>query len=334
MTTNQPPRRVKVLTRLKISEVSMVDRGAGERCRVLISKRADDSADDNHTDLSVEEIARAKMEGRRALRDAEEMYTKQDGTGAADHDDRTGPLFEHFLGIFKGTNKSFAAAARGDEADRHDERVRAHTLAGGGEPPPPDVTSDGVPKKHRPIAFDTVDGTRMQFPNERSLAEWLAIQSRIHKSTEDSNPMSTTLDLSAIVKSYGITALAKHIASEGKSFGISETELTQLATEDAQRRFPTDRADVAFAKLYSSDEGISLRQAIEIAKAAPMQNADAEAEKEAAEACCELAEIGKARWPSLTRAAQFARAFETNPELAKRAHRRPSVFSTSYPFPK
>ena len=46
----------------------------------------------------------------------------------------------------------------------------------------------------------------------------------------------------------------------------------------------------------------------------------------------ELTAIGKQRWPSLTKAQQFARAYECNGALAKRATRRPSP-STSFPFP-
>src|SRR5262249_29457357 len=208
----------------------------------------------------------------------------------------------------------------GDEADRHDGEVSADVIV---------ASDDAVPAHRRPIAFDTTDGARMKFPNERSLAEWLAIMRRlgIRKSTNSEEP-TMSIDLSAIVKSYGILALAKHLASEGKSFGISESELTKLATEDAQRRFPTDRSDVAFAKLYSSEEGASLRSAIEIAKNVSF-TADAEALKDSEAACAELAKIGAERWPSLSKSAQFARAFETNHELAKRAMRRPSMFSTT-----
>src|SRR5262249_12349526 len=39
---SEQPKKVKVLTRLRINEVSVVDRGAGEQCKILISKRADD----------------------------------------------------------------------------------------------------------------------------------------------------------------------------------------------------------------------------------------------------------------------------------------------------
>src|SRR5262249_51255108 len=95
------------------------------------------------------------------------------------------------------------------------------------------------------------------------------------------------------------------------------------------------RADAqAFAKVFSdtSEAGVILRRAYNICKNSAYESlAQDQADSEAA--CRELSAIGKKNWPSLTPAQRFARAFETNPELAKRAHKRPSVFSTSYPHP-
>ena len=74
MTINQPPpRKARVLTRLRINEVSMVDRGAGENCRVVISKR--DGTDDN-TPLTNAERTRAETIGRLAIADHEEMEAR------------------------------------------------------------------------------------------------------------------------------------------------------------------------------------------------------------------------------------------------------------------
>ena len=143
--------------------------------------------------------------------------------------------------------------------------------------------------------------------------------------------MSNSLDLSAVVKNHGIGALCRHIVKSASSFGIDEHQLVTLATEDAARTHPHDTPEIAFAKLY--EESQELRDAIEIAKAATFQNDLAvEFEKDAHDAMAELNKIGKAKWPSLTPAQRFARAFETNPELAKRAHRRPGP-STSFPHP-
>jgi len=143
--------------------------------------------------------------------------------------------------------------------------------------------------------------------------------------------MPTPLDLSAVVKNHGIGALCRHIVKSASSFGIDEHQLVKLATEDAARTHPHDTPEIAFAKLYEESE--ELRDAIDIAKGVSFQNDIAvEFEKDARDAMDELNKIGKAKWPSLTPAQRFARAFETNPELAKRAHRRPGP-STSFPHP-
>src|SRR5262249_37987511 len=325
-TMTLPPHKKnpKVLARLRIDEVSMVDRGAGVGCKIVISKRADDGANELPP-LSDAERERAEYEGRAAIRDQENIekreYERIHGTGAADHgpadDDRSGPLYEHFLGIFKGTNKSFAADAAGDEATRQDEAVPVDELHG--PPPAADGTSGGVPDKT--IRFDVGDKT-ITARDERALARWLSVQERIHKSnsTEESTTMS--LDLSAVVKAHGIGALCRHMIKSATSFGVDEHALVKLATEDAQRKYPTDTPAIAFTKLYT--ESNELRDAIEIAKGVALQNDVADALAQDSEAACaELTAIGKARWPSLSPAQRFARAFETNPTLAARAHRRP-----------
>jgi len=96
MTTNQPPRRAKVLTRLKITEVSAVDRGAGENCKIVLSKR-DDGPDDN-TRREMPEHERRYWEalGATALRHAEERFLKEEGTGYADHTPEDDPSRFYF----------------------------------------------------------------------------------------------------------------------------------------------------------------------------------------------------------------------------------------------
>ena len=177
------------------------------------------------------------------------------------------------------------------------------------------------------ITFDVGD-QRLTFPNKRSLAIWLAAQERINKSQEDH---TMPINLSDVVKNHGVIALAKFMVEQNSSFGATEHELVELATQDAARRYPSDTPPQAFAKLFM--ESRELRDAIEIAKAAVLQDAVAEEiERDSRAACDELAKIGKAKWPSLTPSQRFARAFETHPELAKRAHRRPGP-STSFANP-
>jgi hypothetical protein len=293
----------KILTRLRIDEISLVDRGAGEGCKIVISKR-DDSADNDanvyDTDWYREQAAIAERQNEEHLR--------------KNADEPEGRFLKYFL----------RKSPRGDEAEG--------LIAEPADVVDNDGDDDGVPKKHRSITFDTIAGERMKFPDERSLAEWLAIQSRIRKSTEDHPTMS--INFSDVVKSHGI-ALFKHMVSEGTSFGLSEEDVVKLATEHAQRAHPGDRGDVAFAKMFSATDeaGATLRAAVEVAKNASLQDAvTAELEKDSREAMEELTKIGKARWPNLNPSQRFARAFETHPELARRAHRRPGP-STSFAHP-
>ena len=65
------PKKPKVLTRLRIDEVSMVDRGAGANCKVVISKR--DDGPDYH-DLLTGRTTCAELYGfdKRASADGDE----------------------------------------------------------------------------------------------------------------------------------------------------------------------------------------------------------------------------------------------------------------------
>jgi len=338
--SEQPKKKPTVLTRLRIDEVSMVDRGAGAGCKVVISKRADDDAKMPTWQKRYWQEMGASPD---FIAQQEREYERIHGTGHADHepadddievaptpaDDPSRFLFskETFL------RKTYADDARGDEATREDEAVPVDELDDGAPPPPPDGASGGVPKKHRPVAFDNTDGTRMQFPNERSLAEWLAIVHRIRKST--STPEDTMSEfktkLHDLAKRAGVVAICKVLVEEDRSFGITEPELTDLVIAEAKKNFPELTEAQAFARVYSdqSEQGVILRKAFAVAKNAAFQDAV----DESAEACAELAKIGAERWPSLTKAQQFARAAETNPTLLAKAHRRPSPF-TSFPFPR
>ena len=300
------PRKVRVLTRLKINEVSAVDRGAGEQCKIMISKRDDDY---KPAPLTVEERARAKIIGRTAFRDQEDIERRE----KRDAEDGRSIYYDLVTGRTPCV-EIYGLAKAGDQGD---------------EATP--ASNNVVSKKPQSISLDLADGiTRMSFPSEKALATWLAVQQRIRKSTlEDSTTMP--INLSDIVKAHGVVALAKYMVEQNSSFGATEAGLVDLATQDAHRRYPGSTPEIAFAKLY--EESDDLRGAIEVAKSAAFRDVmTVEIEKDSRDAMDELNKIGKERWPSLTPAQRFARAFETNPELAKRAHRRPGP-STSFPHP-
>ena len=149
-----------------------------------------------------------------------------------------------------------------------------------------------------------------------------------------------------VVKQYGIVALAKSMVQDQKAFGLDEHTFTQLATEHAQRVYPNDRPDVAFSKLYQSEENV--RRACGVLKSMPfvadltplaVGGVDATHEAinntESSEAYAQLKRLGRDKWPTASEAQQFANAFTdpVNRELAAKAHRRPSP-TTSYEFPR
>jgi hypothetical protein len=301
------PRKVKVLTRLKITEVSAVDRGAGEGCRVILSKRDDD----DNTPLTDAERDRAKFEGRMALRDQEDIERRE----KRDRDDER---LAFLKAIFKGEIDVVEHYAKAAAGDSEDERDAAQVV-------------DAVAAKES-VSFDLADGTRMRFPNEAALATWLAVQQRIHKST--STPEDTTMNptekLKDLAKRVGPIAIAKVMVEEDRAYGITEHELTDMIVAYAKQSNPELSDAMAFAKVFtdSSEGAVLLRRAVQIAKNSVFESAVDDSDA----ACAELAKIGKERWPSLTKAQQFARAAETNPKLLAKAHRRPSVFS-AFPFP-
>ena len=158
-------------------------------------------------------------------------------------------------------------------------------------------------------------------------------------------PMDRATELRDIAKQYGISKLAAFIVTEGKSHGITEHELTKLIDEEAQRtRNAGERPEQAFARFYSAHENVELRKAVQIAKSFPrlldlepthVGGAAATDVNDASEAYNKLtamAEDQRQRAPWMSAAQAFARAFEANPELAAKAHRRPMA-TTSYAFP-
>jgi len=251
----QPPKkRPTVLTRLRIDEVSLCDRGAGRNCKVIISKRADDSADD-HSPLSDAELARAKYEGRAAMRDQEDMERR----AKRDRDDE---LFNHFLGIFKGTNKSFAAVARGDEADDHDEEVPADELVGGGNDHPADKAADLLVQSGSHKTHEDALAYLLHHPRGAAMLR------RLSKS-EDSTTMTTPQDkLRDLAKRVGVISIAKTIVEDDNAYAISEHELTALVTECAKRDHPELSEAQAFVKVFTdqSEGGTILRRAFNVVK--------------------------------------------------------------------
>ena len=148
--------------------------------------------------------------------------------------------------------------------------------------------------------------------------------------------------LEAMVKAAGsFTGLCKAVAA-GRSRGISERELSLCAKGFAMNRFPELTPEQAFAKAYgdarSSGEARAFWDATETLKQAAFtsDHVDDEDEEdddeengqengqENSDALDELqvkAAVLRKRDPSLTSAQAFTKAYEQNPELAKRERR-------------
>jgi len=157
-----------------------------------------------------------------------------------------------------------------------------------------------------------------------------------------------------MVKDRGIVAVAKTVVDEQRAYGIDETKFTQLATEHAQRLYPNDRPDTAFAKLFSGNgpDGVVLRKAHAIAKAAgPMfdvtivhsgdetrRTVNDTEQSEAYQTLQSLADkLHAAATGKMTKEQAFAAAFTdpANRELAQKAHRTPTAPANgAYPFPR
>jgi hypothetical protein len=158
-------------------------------------------------------------------------------------------------------------------------------------------------------------------------------------------PMDRATGLRHIAKRYGLARVCKMIVMENSSHGITEHELTELIDKEAQTtRKAGERPEAAFARFYSAPENVELRKAIQIAKSFPrlldleptqVGGRDATGVNDASEAYDKLTAMAdelRRRTPELSPSQAFARTFEANPDLAARAHKRPTA-TTDYAFP-
>jgi hypothetical protein len=163
---------------------------------------------------------------------------------------------------------------------------------------------------------------------------------------KESPPMDTTTELLKIMTDGGgPVVLCKSILARG-SAPCTEHELT-AAIGKAAAAASGEREDVAFAKLYGAEE--SVRRAINVAKAAgPMfdvtivhpgdetrRTVNDTEQSEAYQTLQALADkLHAAATGRMTKEQAFARAFESHPDLARKAHVRPTAPANgAYPFP-
>jgi hypothetical protein len=159
--------------------------------------------------------------------------------------------------------------------------------------------------------------------------------------TKDHPPMDT---LTEIMKSGGgIAGVCAAIVAKGHT-SFTEAELVSAASAVAVERWPELSLSPAqaFSRVYSAgtEEARILQHALSVAKAGELGafnvtqvgGTDAQALDDPQAALAQLAELGQQRWPNERPDVQFARAFGLRPDLAVKAHRRPSP-TTSYAMP-
>jgi hypothetical protein len=231
----------KLLTRLKISEVSAVDAAAGENCEILLMKRHGDAVakavdalktsvglilDDSDIDDATKRSELAETFTQFQMYVDREITGKSLGKGVLEREQRR--VREGFAKIFAGK------ANDGDDVAKasRDRRVGHHSLA-------------AAVVEH---ALDRLGSLRARHGFEKAHEK--------EKSTMDDN-------LTSISKSHDdLMNFCKRAVEDGEPGGVSENALVEAVTKHACSRFPNERSDVAFEKTFnaSTPEGVLLRK--------------------------------------------------------------------------
>jgi hypothetical protein len=239
----------KILRNLKISEVSAVDRGAGENCEILLMKRHQDitakAVDALRTSVGL--ILDATDTDDAAKRDELattltefQMYMDRELTGKSLS---KGPLERETRRIRKEFEEALKADHdAGDDDDGDPVRAPAgdHHVAS----KVADLLVETGKYPHRAAALDHL----LHNPHG---AGWLA---RLNKK-------ETTMDLHtemvAIMKSKSPINFCKAVVDREYS-PVSDAVLVKLTTAHAKTVFPGLAPDVAFARLYETDPTVRL----------------------------------------------------------------------------
>jgi hypothetical protein len=235
----------KLLTRLKIDEVSAVDAAAGENCKILLRKRDQDVVGKATAALkeSVDSIIACDDDDetkRKALAETFAQFQYHLECNAAGGEGLSkGPLergqrrlrshFEKILGV--------------GEADRADDVAKASRDRH-------DIGGKGLASATAELALDLIHHHRRRL----GLVE----------KADTTKKESITMDnLTSISKSHDdLMDFCKRAVEDGEPGGVSENALVEAVTKHACTRFPNERSDVAFSKLWnaSTPEGVLLRK--------------------------------------------------------------------------
>jgi hypothetical protein len=331
---------VRVLTKLRIDEVSAVDRGAGDGVKILLMKRDDTPRSKPHVERHARRLRKFEQIFMRKQLDDQEISPL---TGAAyprsrlpdldDDDDRDDGDDDEVSGTEKRGGRN--DVLRGDEGggvSDHPIAQLASLLVASGK------FSDNAAALHH--LLNSPHGN--------------ALLARLHKAAakteKEPNMRSETLE--SIMKDGSIAGVCAAIVAKG-STTLTQDEIVESVSKIAHERWPELSEAQAFAKIHSDggEEGRLLRSAIDVAKASlaetmlgpglpvqvvggpAAQDVDNATEAEAARA--ELMRIGRKQYPRSSENEIFERAFSDprNATIVARLYQRP-LPSSIYPMPR
>jgi hypothetical protein len=301
----------RYLTKLKIKEVSSVDKGAGDGVKIILMKRDDDS---NERDRPM------------ARRSIAEIFDSVDYSllparrvDKFDDDDE----YEDDLGGVKFDNTE-NEQTNSNNIETHPQ-VERHVAA----------LRVANPNLSREDAMHYL----LHSQSGRDLARHLTDISKIQRRAD--NYEVAIEKHRAHIKKHGIVPLASYIVRKGRS-PLGEHEFTELLMEAARLQKKENESDAqAFARLFEND--LTIRKAHAICKSigafemgqvnvAPSVTetgrTDVESDaKEAYDLLMQKAEELRASSPYMTIEQTFSRVFQDskNSDLAARAHRRPTA---------
>jgi hypothetical protein len=161
-----------------------------------------------------------------------------------------------------------------------------------------------------------------------------ALLARMRKAAEQTkeSDMDRIETIRAIAKTGGILAIAKAMTDENRSYGLTETEFVEIATEDAVKKYPGETPARAFTRMFTDGgaDGLAIRRAHAVVKAShaekmfgPTFPAAAKADRGEGKAYGELmskAEEYRSAHPELSISQAFEKIYTApaNVALAKR----------------
>jgi hypothetical protein len=341
----------KVLRDLTVNEVSLVDAAANSGCKITLRKRRDDNDDLMLVQKDGQRYWVHPLTFERNLRcDGYKPVEAPRGT-------RTGKTHDEIMHgprVGKTFKQALAELERGDEAVDDVEQ----------DDDDDDEDDDNA------ISNDLLDKVVQMFEGKLSRAEALQficgnpVGRELHRSHVRGNGgvhKGDTMITEAVVKEFtakrlaeldalGPVAVAKAVVKHGADLKVDEHQFVGLVTKSAQKQHPNLSAASAFSKMFAAptEDGVLLRKAHklvkEMATLTPMVSGGLDEQRdvisnteqsEAYRQLQEFAEKQRATAPWLSSAQAFERAFKANPELARKAHQRPTAPANGfYEFPR